>query len=567
MCKGGAIEKKYVDCLVHDCDCGKWGSWTEWEYGPCTAIIVVNTGVVRGKPCAVTGMQSCTRTRSCPACKTGHLYKRNNNAGPVDVRKRTYGEIIKSPICIGESVQGKTLQCCKIRYQHCVWSTWSAWSYGTCSRSCSIGSVAKHRTRSKQLMASDDPDGPQTCKGSHMEQNIDICNTQECLSKDCVTWGEWTPWEYGECYGSQLAYPGSSPPCRILGLRQCHRTRVCPSCKHFGKRDTPRSVQRRTYGSEIQPGRCVGQTIEYKSDKCCKGHIDEGQWQPWTSWACTADCSALPSAGGRRKRDDRMAGDIPFSKECLEYGIHACIRIRKCATRTCEGNEHEVKHVRCCVKYVPKPRCDKWSSWSAWSCPATCTKLVFPKIRRRSAFETIICSHDYGTKLCERRRVCPPCIIDNVPTLGSCDGNKRETDINLCCLPKPTTRPSAPPSTTSKPTTPMSPQSCVGSWSKWQTPQCVSKCTLFKTESSKRKRDLMSLDEDFVKRSGVSCQIGFYMCMYKRLCQPCILGGKFVEADCPGRSENVTTKLCCVIAPAVEDGPPIGPNRPFPDEG
>ncbi|XP_057298019.1 SCO-spondin-like isoform X2 [Hydractinia symbiolongicarpus] len=324
---------KYVRaCNTQNCPVnGKWGTWG--TYGHCSAKC--NGGVRE-------------RYRSC------------NNPAPAHGGAKCPGS--------NKYVQACNTQKCPVNGGFTSWS-----SYGSCSKSCGVGSQIRSRSCTNPRPAH----GGRGCYGA-------VRQSRSCKVKECAVNGNWGNWGH---YGSCSAHCNG-------GIRTRHRYCNNPAPSHGG-------------------GACYGAS---KMVQACNTHkcAVNGNWGNWGSYgACSAHCG-----GGIKKRFRHCNNPTPAhgGRNCggSNTMVHAC-NTHKCAVNgnwgswsaygacsaKCNGGvKTRYRHCnnpapsnggRACaggstmVGACNTHKCTGWSGWGHWgACTLPCNGGI--RFRMRNCF-------------------------------------------------------------------------------------------------------------------------------------------------------------------------------------
>ncbi|CAH1800746.1 unnamed protein product, partial [Owenia fusiformis] len=171
-------------------------------------------------------------------------------------REEQFSEMFRNKECPGVSVEDRRTDC--NTQQCCDWSQWTSWTTRSddgCSHTCGGGNITNYRTRTKTFS---NIGSSSVCPGNSEQSRIEICNTQCCLK---CKWTEWSEWVYSSCMESddQTNRGDVTEPCAEYGKRTCNRTRTCTDCSCVvGKREI------------IDRTECDGVSIQHKSEQCCR---------------------------------------------------------------------------------------------------------------------------------------------------------------------------------------------------------------------------------------------------------------------------------------------------------
>ncbi|XP_013411289.1 uncharacterized protein LOC106174328 isoform X4 [Lingula anatina] len=252
------------------------------------------------------------------------------------------------------------------------WSPWGSW--GSCSRTCTLGNLKGIQTRPRTCTNPAPQNGGATCPGTDTAQRF--CNTADCPVDG--QWSDWTDW--GNCNAtcgggtqrrvrscSQPQFGGvqcvGAPPFDQEEYQSCNNQpcpvdgnwtpwgawSTCPVTCGGGTQQRQRTCANPTplFGGAS----CPGASSETQNCSTALCPVDGG-WSSWTDWgACTKSCGS-----GERFRYRYCDSPSPQNGGALCAGA---------ATNTQTESES--------CQTQPCPIDGNWGSWGNWSlCDATC---------------------------------------------------------------------------------------------------------------------------------------------------------------------------------------------------
>ncbi|XP_041355623.1 SCO-spondin-like isoform X2 [Gigantopelta aegis] len=420
-------ESKTESCTSSN-TCPFWGAWSGYTYGGCSATC--GTGVTRmgtrsricrndnqqGNGCGATSPQQDAQPQPCqvPLCPSWGVWSPyspssacsvtcgSDGTRTVQSRRVCNNDIPQGTGCGSKSpeINSKT-ESCSVSRQCPQWSSWTAYTFGSCSATCGKG-ITRTGTRTRTCL--NDIQSGLGCGSKSPEEQRGI---QNCDDKPCPAWSVWSPYTpIGPC----------SLTCGSNGVWNTRSTRTCVDDVPAGDGCGAKSPQER---NQIQT--------------CPSVPVPCPKWSFWTAYSytpCSATCGTGSRSGTRtrtclnddgtgrscggqspqqQRQTEACVGPVcpiwsswteyrsvgPCSVTCGPGGVWTTQRSRVCQYDVANGNgcgassPQSDSVTQTCVSSLTCPYWGSWSGYTYTGCSATCGTGV-----TRMGTKTRICQND-----------------------------------------------------------------------------------------------------------------------------------------------------------------------------